>query len=518
VSKINRMPRPQAWRWVATFLGASVFAACGGGGGDGDSPAPSTAIPPSSSVAQQCVNPRPAGTIDPLNGRAYGDVAGSAASEKAWVRSWINETYLWWDEVPALNPANYGDAVTYFADLKTPLTTASGKAKDQFHFTYTTQEWVALSESDSDIGYGFNFAAIASAPPRNYVIAYTDAGSPADTAGVARGDQLVTVDGLDFSSTPDYQALNAALFPSSAGQSHTFTLRNPLTLLTTTTTLASTSITHQPVPLTTSLPTPTGNVAYIRFDDHTAAAEASLVASIQQLQNGPPIDDLILDIRYNGGGLLDIASELAYMIAGPARTTGQAFDVLTFNSKNPFNESLAERTTPFISSAQGFSYVYGAALPTLGLSRVFVLTGNGTCSASEAIINGLRGVGVQVIQIGGTTCGKPYGFYPQDNCGTTYFSIQFQGVNAAGFGDYSDGFVPNGAGSNGVAGCTIDDDFNHNLGDPAEARLSAALGYQATGSCTTAASLQPPASLHARPVEAKLIRSPLRENRFYRSR
>ena len=56
-----------------------------------------------------------------------------------------------------------------------------------------------------------------------------------------------------------------------------------------------------------------------------------------------------------------------------------------------------------------------------------------TCSASEAIINGLRGVNVQVIQIGSITCGKPYGFYSQDNCGTTYFSIQFKGVNAAGF-------------------------------------------------------------------------------------
>ncbi len=57
-------------------------------------------------------------------------------------------------------------------------------------------------------------------------------------------------------------------------------------------------------------------------------------------------------------------------------------------------------------------------------------------------MNGLRGVNVQVIQIGTTTCGKPYGFYPQDNCGTTYFSIEFRGVNAQGFGDYPDGFSP----------------------------------------------------------------------------
>jgi hypothetical protein len=75
-----------------------------------------------------------------------------------------------------------------------------------------------------------------------------------------------------------------------------------------------------------------------------------------------------------------------------------------------------------------------------------------------------------VIQIGSTTCGKPYGFYPQDNCGTTYFTIELKGVNAQGFGDYTDGFSPeNTAGGVGtpVPGCSVGDDFTHALGDPA---------------------------------------------------
>ena len=91
---------------------------------------------------------------------------------------------------------------------------------------------------------------------------------------------------------------------------------------------------------------------------------------------------------------------------------------------------------PFHSTTQGFSATPGQPLPTLNLPRVFVLTGPDTCSASESIINSLRGIGVEVVQIGSTTCGKPYGFYPQDNCGTTYFSIEFRGVNAMNFGDY----------------------------------------------------------------------------------
>ena len=103
---------------------------------------------------------------------------------------------------------------------------------------------------------------------------------------------------------------------------------------------------------------------------------------------------------------------------------------------------------------------------------MYVITGSGTCSASESVINSLRGVGVTVYQIGSTTCGKPYGFYPTDNCGTTYFSIQFRGENAANFGDYTDGFSPaNTSATTGtsVPGCSVADDFTHAMGDAAGA-------------------------------------------------
>ena len=131
-----------------------------------------------------------------------------------------------------------------------------------------------------------------------------------------------------------------------------------------------------------------------------------------------------------------------------------------------------------------------------------MLTGAGTCSASEAIINGLDGVNVQVIQIGTTTCGKPYGFYPQDNCGTTYFSIEFSGDNAKGFGDYSDGFSPQNSATptNAVLpGCATADDLAHQLGDPAEGRLAAALGYINGQACPTPpAGIAAPLLLHAK--------------------
>ncbi|MGH8232438.1 MAG: S41 family peptidase, partial [Steroidobacteraceae bacterium] len=254
---------------------------------------------------------------------------------------------------------------------------------------------------------------------------------------------------------------------------------------------------------------------------HIATAEGELIDAISQL-SAAGVTDLVLDIRYNGGGYLDIASELAYMIAGPGPTAGQTFDLQAFNDQYPtINPVTGQALTPtlFHSSSLGFSAtpVAGTSLPYLGLSRVYVLTGPGTCSASEAIINGLTGVNVQVIQIGSTTCGKPYGFYPQDNCGTTYFSIEFQGQNAAGFSDYPDGFTPQNSltlTSAVLPGCSVADDFSHALGDPAEGRLATALALRAGQTCPT-----PPTGL-APPVvagaHASVRRAPWREMRILR--
>jgi hypothetical protein len=134
-------------------------------------------------------------------------------------------------------------------------------------------------------------------------------------------------------------------------------------------------------------------------------------------------------------------------------------------------------------------------LPNVSLRRIFVLSTDNTCSASEAFINGLRGVDLDVVLIGGQTCGKPYGFYPTDNCGTTYFTIQFSGVNAKGFGDFADGFKPTPAPqfTSDVKGCAVADDFSKPLGDSNEKMLNTALYYMRNNGCpaptTTLASM-----------------------------
>jgi hypothetical protein len=266
-------------------------------------------------------------------------------------------------------------------------------------------------------------------------------------------------------------------------------------------TMTTASITSAPVQDVGVINTATGDVGYMVFNDHIATAEQALIDAVNTLNAGAGIDDLILDIRYNGGGFLAIASEFAYMIAGAVPTAGQTFDSLQFNDKHPVTNPVTGQAispTPFYSQTLGAPFNGGPAgqpLPTLDLPRVFVLTGPGTCSASEAIMNGLRGVGVEVIQIGSTTCGKPYGFYPQDNCGTTYFTIQFRGVNALDFGDYTDGFSPENTPANQagtvVPGCSVADDFTKLLGDVTEGRLAVALAYRDGAACPAATGFAP---------------------------
>ncbi len=287
--------------------------------------------------------------------------------------------------------------------------------------------------------------------------------------------------------------------------------------------LVSAEVTETPVPVVTTVAANGSTVGYILFNDHIATAESELINAFTLLQQ-QGVADLVLDIRYNGGGYLDIASEVAFMIAGAAQTTGHTFELQQFNSQYPTTNPLSGAVitpTLFHSTSQGFSVASGQALPSLNLSRVFVLTGAETCSASESIINSLRGINVEVIEIGSTTCGKPYGFYPQDDCGTTYFSIQFRGVNNQGFGDYTDGFSPNNtidAPGYRLEGCSVADDFNHALGDPNEAQFSQALAYRSAGACTvvpTGAGIES-SKRAVLPGLAVTARSPLRQIRILR--
>ena len=450
---------------------------------------------PASTFAGQCRAPRTGN--DPGDNRPYPDIQGRTVDENNWLRSWSNDTYLWYDEIADRDPGLYDDPLEYFDLLKTSERTPSGAPKDRFHFTYDTEEWIALIEAGESAGYGASWTIISRSPPREAAVAYTDPNTPATDAGVRRGARIVSIDGIDFVNADDQasvDAINDALYPESAGETHSFEFLDVGSESTYTAELTSDVITSTPVQHASTVTSPAGaTVGYMLFNDHLRTAEAGLIDAVRTFNSVPGgIEDLIIDMRYNRGGYLYIASQLGYMIAGAAATAGQVFERLQFNDKHPETDPVtgsALRPIPFYNVTEAAPS--GRPLPTLDLHRVIVLSGTNTCSASESLINSLRGIDIEVIQIGEPTCGKPYGFYASDNCGTSYFTIQFRGVNAKGFGDYSDGFVPiegaTGTGAN-VPGCRAADDFSHALGDTAEGRLATALSYRDSSTCPTSAS------------------------------
>ncbi len=495
---------------TAGLILVAMLTACGGGGSSSTPVAqriapttptttPTTPTPqvgfntgvfePYQNLEQMCESPRSG--VD-SRGRAFRDVQGSTADENNWIRSWSNELYLWYDEIADVNP-NGLSTTDYFEEMKTFETTPTGAPKDRFHFTVPTEEWIQQSQSGISGGYGATFAFISSSPPRQIVVAYTEPDTPATDPAInlRRGASILEVDGVDLVNGSDVATLNDGLFPGD-NETHDFVIEE-IDGTVRTITMTSAQIASTPVQNISVLETDTGRVGYLTFNDHIATAEAQLVAAVQQLQSDN-ITDLVLDLRYNGGGFLDIANELSFMVAGPDQAVGRVFELMQFNDQHPnFDPVTGNPLNPinFHSTGQGFTVNSGTQLPSLGLSRVFVLTGSGTCSASESIINSLRGIDIEVVQIGDTTCGKPYGFYPFDNCGTTYFSIQFRGVNDKNFGDYAAGFSPeNNPNADGVpvTGCFVSDDFTRALGDPQEERLKAALQFRADGTCPTTAS------------------------------
>jgi carboxyl-terminal processing protease len=488
--------RCRAWCWLPVLSWLPVLlAGCGGGGGGAsgglDASPPSTAptntvLQASSTYAQRCA---------PANVNALGsNKTGSLAIEKQWIRSYFDEVYLWPDEVTGLNAsaaAYSGSDVAvaldnYFYDLTSIKLTDSGAVRDRFSFTMPTAEWKALADSGVEAGYGIEWNLDSRSTPRQIRIAAVEPGSPAALADLKRGDVLLTADGVS-ADTQDAGAvgrLNAAIYPAQLNAAHSFAFIRP-GLGAVSRTLTSANVAMTAVPLRQVLTAADGGrVGHLVFNAHNAAAETPLIEAISYLK-AQAVSDLVLDLRYNGGGYLFLASELAYMIAGPSKVGAQVFEHLSYNSKR----AAESRDTPFYST----SCMLGSGgctsekpLPTLGFSRVFVLTQSGTCSASESIINGLRGVGVEVIQIGGKTCGKPYGFVGRENCGVSYFPIEFVGTNAKGFADYADGFEPVPAAQSAgrkLPGCTVDDDFAHAVGASNEAMLAGAISYRSTGVC-----------------------------------
>ena len=526
------------FRLFAGALTLALLAACGGGS---DAPAAGTtgATPPSNpanttadtstqttslnstatlptlgytaaSVAQQCVAPR--------KGDGFTDVQGTIETEKKWVRAHMDETYLFYKDVPVVDaarfiPSAYEGSVfntlrAYFSALLTPKVTASGNDVDQFSFVAPTQTRTNQQAGISS-GYGISFARLDDGASTSTVVIRVlrvEPNSPGELAGVQRGDTVKSVDGVDINDKTQagQEKLDAGLNPGVAVKTTTFGLQAAGSqVIDEVVVVSSTSITTTPVEIAKTLKVGSSKVGYLALNSFSAVtAQTPLINAMKQFKSDG-VNDLVLDLRYNGGGIVLLANQLSYMI-GDAKLKDKIFEKSVCNDKNPFDA--CKQPTPFIDVTIGDNannVAPGKDIPQLGLKRVFVLTTGSTCSASESVINGLSPY-LEVIRIGGTTCGKPFGFIVQDNCGTSYAALQIKVANANGFAEYEDGFKPT---------CTVADDLSKHRGDPAELMLASAVNYIKTGSCQSqsAGAQKTTASVDAK---YKMMRSPMDEMRI----
>ena len=404
-----------------------------------------------------------------------GELQGTVADENAWIRSFSHDTYLWYRELEDIDPASIGSTRAYFERMKTP--------EDRFHYYIETKEASAQAAGHS-IGYGAKFLQ----SKEGLVVAYVEPNSPASRQRLSRGAIITAIDGVDIASK-DSRSLDAILYYPKLGESHTFEVKESGASKARRITMESVDFFADPVKNQQVFSFDGKTIGYLTFNAHNEPSEQQLISTVREFQQ-QNIDELVLDLRYNGGGSIAIAAQLGYMIAGTA-SQEKIFAHLQFNDKHTaFNPIEGTPLSPVvfhpIENALDPSVTDDAGLPVLDLERVFVLAGKYTASASEVLVNGLRGIDFKVVLIGETTVGKPYGFYPMNNCGITYLTIQLKSLNAKNFGDYANGFEPvTTANSRGaeVNGCRVADDFSYPLGNPKEARLATALSYIKEGRC-----------------------------------
>ena len=417
-----RPHRPPRTRLALALL--TLLAACGGGSGV-DSAAPPT----------DC----------------------SLQGQQSWLATYMDDWYFWYRLSPHPARAAFNDVASYF-DALLYDGTSPDFPRDRWSGSQSTESFNRFFGDGATLGYGVSVAGLelardGSLPLR---VRHVEALSPAAAQGVLRGDLVLQINGRNVGeliAADDFSALSA----QQAGETLVLLLRRNGVDLNLTLRAAVFNLT--PVTGVNVVTTVGGRrLGYVAVKDMISQALPPLEAAFARFR-AEAVQDVVLDLRYNGGGLVSTGATLASYVAG-SRGSGLNYASLLYNDKRA-----ASRNT---------SYRFETPASALGLPRVFVLMGRRTCSASEQLINGLRGAGLDVVAVGETTCGKPVGFLPASACGRTYSAVNFESVNQRNEGRYFDGFA---------ATCAVREDFSATQGGTADPLLQAARQWADTGAC-----------------------------------
>jgi C-terminal processing protease CtpA/Prc len=352
----------------------------------------------------------------------------------------MDNWYLWYDKMPDRDPENYPSPVELLNSLVyTEL--------DRWSYITTKQELEAYYTAGEYIGFGIGVAFDTN---NQLWITFVFDESPLKEYGVDRGWRIAAIDG----TTPTPENTNSLLGPATAGLSKTFTLQNPA-METVTITVTKGTLAMNTVLMDSVYSIGTGKVGYFVLKGFITPTIEELNESFNHfLTEG--VTDLIVDLRYNGGGSVTTASHLADLIAGNAN--GQVLGTYVHNDKH---------------TADNESIIITQQANSLSLSRIVFITTRNSASASELVINGLF-PHLDVTLVGDDTYGKPVGMYAftSPSFDWAFVPICFKILNANGEGDYYDG-IPADIGAI--------DGINYAFGDLDEPSLSAAISFLESG-------------------------------------
>jgi hypothetical protein len=380
----------------------------------------------------------------------------STPEERLWLADYFDEWYYWRELAPSPSPLADRTLAEFF---QASLYTGSDPRfpRDRWSRMEPQADFDRFFSEGRSLGYGLFLAGleVLGRPDRPLRVRYVEPRSDAAAQGVRRGDEIVSANGRSAAqivAVGDF----AAFAPTEEGQNLALVLRNGG--VERSVTLRALAYPLTPVNGRAVLRTPLGRrLAYLQVKDMIEQAEEALDQAFAEFK-AADVQELVLDLRYNGGGLVSVAGTLASHVTG-SRERGQTFARLLYNDRRASSENETFRLSEPRSA--------------LALSRVYVLTGPRTCSASELVVNGLRPF-VDVVTVGDTTCGKPVGFRPVSRCDTTFSVVNFETVNARDEGRYFDGLR---------ATCEVADDLSRPLGAPDEALLDAASRHADSGRC-----------------------------------
>ncbi|NBU49211.1 MAG: hypothetical protein EBS47_03750, partial [Betaproteobacteria bacterium] len=396
-------------------------------------------------------------TADPLSGLP--ETPGCMLLDRrTFLAEQFRTQYLYNDLVAGVDPAPERGLREYFSSS---LFRGSERIPaDRFSYYQTSESFNQFYGEGKTLAYGLSVAGqeVQGRPDLPLYIRDVTPGSPAGMVGVQRGDRVLRLNEIsaeDAIAKFDFSMLT----PQQAGQELELQLeRNGVVR-----SVRMAASVHDAVPVRLGRVFALSDgrkMGLVRFNSMITLAEPELIGYFQQFRD-QGVAEVVFDLRYNGGGSVAVGARIASMAAG-SKADGQVYAVLRNNAQLQANNS---------------TFRFGTPVPWAGVRRAYVLSGPRTCSASEQMIAGLRGVGIEVVQIGSTTCGKPVGFRPREHCSLTYSLVNFDSVNAKGEGGYYNGFA---------ATCRVAEDFTKAMDDPLEPLIAAAVRHASGQGCPAA--------------------------------